>query len=39
MLLGPVALFGHMLAGKGLIRGCDGVTWAGEEMIRAGQDV
>ena len=35
MLLGTLTLFGCMLVGKELIRG---VTWAGEEMIRAGQD-
>ena len=38
MLLGVLTLFGYMLAGKGLIRGSDGVTWADEERIRAGQD-
>ena len=38
MLLGVLTLFGYMLAGKGLLRGSDGVTWADEEMIRAGQD-
>ena len=38
MLLGVLTLFGYMLVGKWLIRGSDGVTWADEEMIRAGQD-
>ena len=38
MLLGVLTLFGYMLAGKGLMRGSDGVMWADEEMIRAGQD-
>ena len=38
MLLVALTLFGYMLAGKWLIRGSDGVTWADEEMIRAGQD-
>ena len=38
MLLVALTLFGYMLAGKRLIRGSDRVTWADEEMIRAGQD-
>ena len=38
MLLVALTLFEYMLAGKRLIRGSDGVTWADEEMIRAGQD-
>ena len=38
MLLVALTLFGYMLAVKRLIRGSDGVTWADEEMIRAGQD-
>ena len=38
MLMHALTLFGFMLADKRLIRGSDGVTWADEEMIRAGQD-
>ena len=38
MLLVALTLFGYMLAGKRLIRGSHWVTWADEEMIRAGQD-
>ena len=38
MLMGALTLFGFILAGKRLIRDTDGVTWADEEMIRAGQD-
>ena len=38
MLMGALRLFGFMLAGKRLIRGSDGLTWADEEMIRAGPD-
>ena len=38
MLMGALTLFGFMLAGKRLIRGSDGVSWADEEVIRAGQD-
>ena len=38
MLLGVLTLFGYMLVGKELMRGSDGVMWADEEMIRAGQD-
>ena len=38
MLLVALTLFGYMLAGKRSIRGSDRVTWAYEEMLRAGQD-
>ena len=32
------SLLGSMLAGKRVIRGCDGVIPVGEGVIRAGQD-
>ena len=32
------SLLTNILAGKGVIRSDDGVIWAGERVIRAGQD-
>ena len=40
MLLDPLAasLLGNMLEGKVVLRGSDGVIWATEEVVSAGEE-